>query len=300
MVGVFVRQGEAALSADGTLSGGPATFTLAVDGPDGRYYFDQPGSLPFTTTAIGGVALQLPLFAHGLLAGWRHHSGPGWERDSRQRVCDPNPRLLAALQGDTDSVMITTPNLSSLIPPSFNLASSASMLAEGLGQLFSKLQDCLSSRAFVNALPIIGSQLGKAVQFFRDLAVNPVAHLRSLVDDAVAAGVQMTAGLLQQDLFQVLGPNAAGVLGDRNDDGRITADDVSVVLDTSHVEFGLRLKQQTDLGTSFSFLSGLSCLGLSLQGSGGVSLAAGYSLDVVVGMDQCMGSTWASPPRLCN
>ncbi len=282
LVGLFVERGQAALSSDGTTSGSPAKFTVQVNDSSGRYYLKQGGSLQFSTTVVGGVRASLPLYAPLV-------SSPvgGTTAGNANVFSIQIPSLQDVLQGTPNSVTLVTPNLASLVPATFDLSTAASVLSEGLGMALDKLQEALDSRVFVHPLPVIGNQLNSAVHFFGDLATGAVSNLRTLLNNDVASGSQITASLMQDDLFKVLGPNGAGVLADRNGDGRTDSSDITVVLDTSHVEFDLRLKQDIDLGKKFDFAAGLPGLGLQITGK--VDLKAGYTSDLGFGIDASQG-----------
>ena len=302
--GAFAEQGQAAISADGTTSGSPASFDLTVAGPNGRYYFSQ-GSTPFTSSVTGKVGLQLPLYTTSTT------SSPVGDSTANHQYSDGVtvpanvfsvnvPNLSAELQSGPDSVEIDTPNLSNLTPQQFNLTTSASTLVGGLGTLFKGLQNSLSTQLSANSLPLIGNQLAGAIQnapdFFNNLAGNPVSELRSMVNSQISAsetpgGTTITTAMLQSDFFQVLGPSGANVLGTLAG-GVFTSAGLSAiesVLDANRVEFDLPLAQTKVLSVPFETAFG----GLSLTGE--VDLTVSYSVTLGFGIDSTNGFYMADP-----
>ena len=145
IVGVFVENGEAALSADGTTSGGlgdspsastvPTAVITSIKGPC--------RSPPASRAAWAGTATLRP---HGLVPGRRQHGTRLLSQrhyDPGQSVLHQDPQPLRSSPRPRNSVIIATPNLSSLIPSiaSFasNVSATGSMLAEGMGALFERV-----------------------------------------------------------------------------------------------------------------------------------------------------------------
>ena len=123
-VGVSVENGEAARTADGTTTGGPAEFPPSIDGPNGRYYFSQ-GAVPFTSTVTGGVGLQLPLYPSLTPTGWNsgaRHLFRRWH-DSGQRVLCRSPQPFRCPSKPPGLGHHRRANLSDLIPSIASFAS---------------------------------------------------------------------------------------------------------------------------------------------------------------------------------
>ena len=274
VLGLFIDHGKVylgAVGADGTKPK-PAEFKLAFQNSSQRYYLDAPSSFAFTPTLKGQLTVDLPV----------DFPTPGTSLDPNQPDLTVSiGDLQAGLSGTPGSIVIAAPEVSGA-----KLSDDLPSLGQGLSALLDGLQQVVANTAFAKSLPIIGNQLADNVHFFSDLANDPMSQLNSLLEQAS----QLGAAAIQADLFEVLGPSGANVLGDLNGDGKITQSDVAVVgSDTSHVEFHIKLAQTAPLTTGLNFDAGLPSLGLSFGLGGQAQLAASYAMNLDFGVDTTGG-----------
>ena len=172
-----------------------------------------------------------------------------------------------------------------------DISATGSILAEGLGALLKDIEQGLGSIVLANPLPLVGSQIASALEnapgFFGNLASNVATQLRSDIDAAVARGVQIGQQFVQNELVSLLGPGGADVLGHQSADGSISYSpgDLTVTATASQIQIETHLAQRDNLGSGFHFSAGLSSLGLSLDTTGGVALSAGYTADLIFGLN---------------
>src|SRR5262249_52462438 len=144
-----------------------------------------------------------------------------------------------------------------------NLSANLAGLTEGWNGFFDTLEKALDNQVFLAHIPLIGNQLGAAVNFINDLQARVVDHL--------PAGV--ASAFVQAGLFHALGPAGPNGLRDTNNDHSITPQDIQSLADgvaiadpktailnpnTQSLQFNLQLHQDNALVNSpISFALGL-------------------------------------------
>ncbi len=236
-LGLFVRNGSVTVDRDGNpATDDPATVVVSLaPGPDGRYLLSQL-SRDIAGVNLDGVAdLALPLF---FPTETTPLGGPG---NNNLRLIVGN---LADIPGTTQ---VVTPDFANAFA-AVNLVDNLGLVIDGLDRLLAVVQDGLGSRVF-RGLPLVGANLRDTARFIQDFRTDTVAHLRALF----AGAADRTAPLVQRALFEALGPGPGpgprlGLLRDLNDDGRVTIDDIQVVVSADQVQFNLRLGKSYEIG----------------------------------------------------
>ncbi len=162
----------------------------------------------------------------------------------------------------------------------------------GMEGLLDTLQDAVESQVFGNQLPVLGDTLKNstdtAVQFLQDFKDDILNKLHEKLDGVA----NKTPALIQQALFEALGPSGLGLLQDLNGDRTVNAKDISFAVAASgdDVEFNLKLSKSAATATFNTAMDadiGLPGLGLTIDGSAEAGI--GYDLNLRFGVNKTNG-----------
>src|SRR2546423_5211734 len=193
-LGLFIKNGAVTLDGDGN----PATTDqarFAVNIKDragsGRYSLSELSTSQLDFSLTAGLKADLPVF---------------FPTDSDR--LNPNltitvPSLGQLFQGNTSQVTVTAPNLAAVIN-NLSLGDSLGAATAGLDKLLEVLQNALDGKVFGISLPLIGHSLKDGAQF--------IQHIREDLIPSLQGNGARTIGLLQQAIFNSLGPPGLKVL----------------------------------------------------------------------------------------
>ncbi len=275
-LGVWIKDGSLLIDGDGNpaTTDDPVLLGLTLD--DGnpatdRIYLDEL-SLSHLDLGLSGQAhLTLPLYAP---------TESSYLGDIVVTVTD-----LGDLENTTT---LTAPNLEDLFG-SFDLINNLGGAIDAIDFVLANIQEVLSSDVLSHTFPMIGSGLEDASTFIQDIRTDVIQGLR----DRFGESLNNTAEVIQQSLFEVLGPDGLDFLLDANQDGLITEDDISVLFsDTSgdgvkddQIDVSMMLgRQMTLVDTPIEFDLGIPALGLGVDGN--VQLELGFVWELGFGVSR--------------
>src|SRR5439155_24401930 len=268
-LGVFIRNGSAVLD-DGAAAPGAASFHVGLhpQNTTHRYALDDLDPGLGVLSAIGHVRVTLPIFFP----------------DVGTPLSTTKPNIVLNVGNLTDIANTTTldgPDVAGAVDLKLSdLRDNVGSLIEGWDGIFKFLEDSVKDKLSSVKLPLIGSQLSDAVSFLTDLRDNVTAQLRALASPTNAA--------VRQVFFNALGPAGLQWLGDRNNDGQITVDDVGMTSDANAVQFNFKLHESATLAsTPVKFDLGLPALSLDIDG--GVSVMLGFDFSFGFGVSRTQG-----------
>lgn len=277
-VGVYVRDGSAALDADGNAAtSDDVHFTVGFNDPNGtgKLYFGTDPIFANVTTALTGAAgLTLPLYGpiESIPLG----------RPPQNGLIVGIPNLVNALNRVPGSVTVTTPNLASLFDglSLTALLRDPSIVVDGLDALLETLQKQLNKNVLSDSFPLVGTKLKDASQFigaFRSSVIDWLQQKLIETGDVVS--------LVQQGLFRALGTPGLNLLKldatyHDSDGDAATVDtiadwqDIPVDSpDASSIQFNLHLGQDLlSQNLPIDFDLGLPAFGLDLDANVGLKL----------------------------
>ncbi len=159
-------------------------------------------------------------------------------------------------------------------------------IINGLDELLDNIQTLLNSEIFNSRLPLLGNTLkdatDSAVNFltdFEDEIFNPLKQLNN--------SGNLTEGLIEQVLVEVLGSDGLGLLQDLNNDGKVDAEDVDVDASADEVTFDLKLGNKATFNTPLDTKVGIP--GLNLETNGNLEVELGYEFNLGFGVNKDEG-----------
>ncbi len=182
----------------------------------------------------------------------------------------------------------STPNFGSLLS-GLDLSSQLDGFSGGLADFFSILDVAIENQALIAKLPLIGDALRDAVRF--------VGDIRDKITDNLAVFGPKSALIVQQKIYEALGPGGLNWLRDQNDanwrastsNANVDVSDVALVQNSStDVRYNVRLKQSlARVQVPVDFDIGLPLLGLDVDGQ--VQLELGFDWELTFGLDKSKG-----------
>lgn len=175
---------------------------------------------------------------------------------------------------------------------SFDLLNNLGAVLDGIDFLLAGVRDVLGSDVFNTKLPLIGDSLGEAATFIEDIRTGTLADLRA---EFGALGND-TVLMLQNAIFDALGPDGLDWLKDQNSSGTVTIDDVIVTAtdtdgdlqDDDQVDVQVLLGQDLALvDVPIDFDIGIPALGLDVEGD--IKLMLGFDWHVAFGISRDYG-----------
>ncbi len=260
-LGVAIVGGSAGINRTGTIGDvEPAEFLVTPDDAgDGRIYLDQAVGL--TTSASGGAFASLPI-----------------------QIPRGNPiTTLEFVTGDLtrtpDATSLNVSEVRAAIEDRINqlssqgIASNLLTLVGGWEGAFDLTLEAMRGEVLGVPLPLIGDALADEADFLEDIKASVVNNIRDVADQGVV--------LVQNGIFDALGPGGLGLLQDATSDGAITADDVlyEISPDFQSIDFDLHLRQAVDaVELPVDFDLGLPGLKLEIDAPVELSFGADFRL----------------------
>lgn len=266
-VGSEAQPGLAVLSSDGTTSGGNATFTVAFDEPTARHYFDSALWSSLAIDVTGAATASLPIFF-----------------PTQTTPLDPlHPSLELAIGDLADPIgtfsVVSSPDFLSIID-NLDLTANLESLIGGWSGMLLLLEQAMAGEVLGVKLPLIGDKLIEASLFIR--------YLRENVVSAIEAAPERSAMVIQQKLFDALGPGGLGYLLDYDGNSLITLDDVALIASTEEVRFDMRLGSDLiEFALPLDLDLGIPYLGLEVDGT--VNARVGFEMDLGFGVSRSDG-----------
>lgn len=249
-----VNNGSAVLSADGSSTTNPASFTIGLQpslGNPSLSSFLSNISSDVTSTLTAGAGVSLPLYLQGT------------QSLGTVAITIPSVAQLFASPVPAGAVQITTPNLAQELSQVFSLSSlleNPSVFLDPLNSLLTELQGLLNNNVLNANIPLVGSALSGASDFFGVVQSDIVSPLDQIVKSGGGNPAQSMASAITSALGSILVTPAT-----------VTNPDVN------SVQFNLDMGQTFTFDVPFNL--GLSALGLSLSGDVQVTLSWSVYLD---------------------
>lgn len=260
-LGIFIRNGQIRLD-NGTLNQ-PAVFSLGLaPSATRRYEISQllsPTSSPIQTTATGKLDINLPV-----------HFPTSAESQGRVHL---SVSSLQNIAGTTVLDKAALPDLAAAIS-SIDLNSLVDLVISGLDRMLGEIED----RFDMPKLPLIGNDLSQATSFLRDIRERVISKMEELQS--------LSAEGVKSKIVEALGSSGLGFLVDRNSDGRIDTNDVSVDLSLAQKRVDVAFKlsgENVPLKRSLQASTGLDGLGLSIENAT-LQTKVGFRFDVGFGV----------------
>ncbi len=260
-LGVFIRNGQVRLD-NGTLNQ-PAVFALGLTpSTTRRHELSQllgSASTLVQTTATGKFDVNLPV-----------HFPTSSEAQGRLHLSVAN---LQSVASTTVLDKAALPNLAAAIN-SIDLNQLIDLVVSGLDRMLGELEN----RFDMPKLPLIGNDLTQATSFLRGIrerVVSKLEELQSLSADSVKAKI-----------VEALGTSGLGFLVDRNLDGKMDTNDVTVdfSLAERRVDVAFKLAgQNVALNRPIQASTGLDGLGLAFENTT-LQTKVGFRFDVGFGV----------------
>lgn len=156
-------------------------------------------------------------------------------------------------------------------------------IIEGISLYLDSLDGGINDLIFQTTLPLMGNQVDQTSA--PDIFQSIISSLQAAKIDDPNASDAPDADLLQDAIFQALGPVGLNVLQDKNSDQLVTQDDISVTVNaTSDVTLDFQIASNTAL-TNMPLAKDLALpgLGVSLDAPGDVPANLAYDLNIAVG-----------------
>ncbi|MCA9138495.1 MAG: hypothetical protein KDB00_17105, partial [Planctomycetales bacterium] len=260
----------------------PATFELAYNDADGRYFFLDE-SLNLTTTASGGAFVRLPVEAPlgtapiNIQMDVADLTNPVfqfglWDSGFANPI-DLNSDL--AFDGE-DVKQAFQDKINSL----GNIGDNLLALVGGWEGAFDLLIDTMKGDVLGVPLPIIGDALADEADFLVDIKTSVLNHVSNLADQGSAK--------VAEGLFAALGPNGLNLLADLSGDNVISQADVMVMTSGDQVDFDILLGKAIDtIDLPVDFDLGLPGLNFDLDAK--VQLDFGFEFRLGFGVSKTDG-----------
>jgi Ca2+-binding RTX toxin-like protein len=260
-LGVFIKSGHIRLD-NGTVNQ-PAVFSVGLATTSSHQHelsslFGAPGSV-VQTSAVGKFDVDLPL--HFPTA------------DQRQGSIHLTVGSLGNIAGTTDLDEAALPNLAAAIG-SLDLSALIDLVISGLDRMLGEIEN----RFDVPNLPLIGNDLSQATAFLSSIRERVVSKLEELSS--------LTPDLVKDKIVQALGTTGLNFLKDRNADGAIDKNDVTVDFNVAEkrVDVAFRLAgENVPVNKTINANPGLDGLGLTIDNAA-LQLKVGFQFDIGFGV----------------
>ncbi|MEO1528197.1 MAG: right-handed parallel beta-helix repeat-containing protein, partial [Planctomycetota bacterium] len=255
---------------DATTTDDLATLSAGLqdsDG-DGRHYFDA-GLVTFAddlqVVVNGAAGIDLPVFF------------PTQHQPLTPNLTVTIPDLGEFVTDASNSVQVTTPDFDVQFGL-LDLLNNLGVIVDGLDGMLAGIQDALDGEVLGVKLPLVGDKLADGAQVIADLRRDVIARLQPLANSPNKALTAVQNALANAFI-------GAGVLGDTDNSGTVTAADVVIRQQGSdRVEFDVLLERTATLEDSnVGFDIGVQALGLEVDSS--VQLGAGFQFRIGFGVD---------------
>jgi len=185
--------------------------------------------------------------------------------------------------GDAGNQFIyVDPNILNFDFSQFSAMDNILLIIDGVDGFLALLQDFLDGEMAGLKMPMVGDKLGSAATFIADFREDFIDELREVVETSNDPTANFISVKLYELLHETIQLNGAGILGDRNEDGEITVDDIGLTTNIDEPGVPIReLFMQWDIqlggnavsaGTGIDFDLGIPGLGLETRGAVEVSV----------------------------
>ncbi|RIK76721.1 MAG: hypothetical protein DCC68_18745 [Planctomycetota bacterium] len=168
-----------------------------------------------------------------------------------------------------------------------NIDFDLTLICQGVESLLDTLEAGLTSE-IAQKLPLVGGALDTTGTFLGKLREDFVTPICDFLED-VGGSLEDVAAFIQQEAFDLLGPDGIDLLADRPEDAdsTIDLDDVIVKLTTDNFEIVVTLAGSDE--TTVDFDTNVAGLPIEVQASGGVRVGWDYKIDLGIGIDRASG-----------
>ncbi|QDV47224.1 Bifunctional hemolysin/adenylate cyclase precursor [Stieleria neptunia] len=260
----------------------PATFELAFNDADGRYFFLDE-SLDLTTTATGGAFVRLPIEAPlgtapiNLQIDVADLTNPVLQFGLWDASFDNPVDLNADSVFDAEDVKQAFQDKIDAIG---DIGDNLLSLVGGWEGAFDLLIETMKGDVLGVPLPIIGDALADEADFLVDIKESVLSHVSNLADQG--------ATKVAEGLFAALGPDGLNLLADLSGDSLISIADVIVVTSGDQVDFDILLSKAIDtIDVPVDFDLGLPGLNFDIDAE--VQLDFGFEFRLGFGVSKTEG-----------
>ncbi|MBL8533161.1 MAG: hypothetical protein JNL33_04830, partial [Betaproteobacteria bacterium] len=181
-----------------------------------------------------------------------------------------------------DQFIYVAPEILTFDFSQFSAMDNLLLIIDGVDGFLALLQDFLDGEVAGLKMPLIGDKLSSAATFIEDFRESFIDELRNVVETANDPSANFISVKLYELLHDTIQINGQGILGDRNEDGEITVEDIG--LNTNIDEPGVPLREifmdwdiqlggnLVTAGTGIDFDLGIPGLGLETRGAIEVSV----------------------------
>ncbi|MEX2187071.1 MAG: SdrD B-like domain-containing protein [Pirellulales bacterium] len=168
-----------------------------------------------------------------------------------------------------------------------NIDFDLTLICQGVESLLDTLEAGLTSDIAAK-LPLVGGALDTTGTFLGKLRTQFVTPICDFLED-VGGSLEDVAAFIQQEVFDLLGPDGIDLLADRPEDAdsTIDIDDVIVNLTTDNFEIIVTIAGSDE--TTVDFNTNVKGLPIEPMASGGVRVGWDYKIDFGVGIDRESG-----------
>jgi Ca2+-binding RTX toxin-like protein len=159
----------------------------------------------------------------------------------------------------------------------------------GLQTVLTNLNTSLKTVALANKLPLVGTAL-------KDVS-DPALDFLNQLKNQLATLNTSSVTQVQQNLFNILGSGGLNWLGDRNSNGIVDLNDITVSDTADRVTFNFTLsKNPTSITGGIGFDLGLPGLGLTVSDNSKVKTDIGFTFDLAFGVNKDTGFFFDTSP----
>ncbi len=281
-LGVFIENGSARLD-DGT-AGQPATWSVGLNPEASNHLWaiaDVPSQLNLSPQGQaqpqGQINVVLPVFF-----------------PTQSQPLDPaNPNIelhVTDLSNPAQTTTTVLPDFQSALS-NVSLDSIYASISDGWNGIIQILETTLEQKLAAQKLPVVGTQISKALNF--------LDQLDDKVTTALDSAPRLAADTVQQAIFNALGPQGLGWLLPSTVDSQlnlvsITGDDSQATAANSvHVELtpdgGAHFRIELSKSQYINIPIDLGLSGLGLKLNGGVQVGAAFTGDLGFGVSTSQG-----------
>jgi len=278
-LGVWIKQGSVMLDGDGdpnTVDAVELAVGLNDNDTDHKIYLSELSSSHAAPSLVGQLHATFPLFFP--------------TATSYLGNIDLDIGNLADIDNPA-TTNISTPPFEAAFGE-FDLLNNLGVVVDGVDYVLSQVESALTSKFVQVNLPMIGDELADLSGFIGDIRDNVIREIQNRFAEAL----NRTPVVVQNALFDALGPDGLDILVDANSSGTVTRDDIGVVLtdtdddgqEDDQIDILLSIgRSYTLVDEPVDFDLGIPALGLDVDGD--LELKLGFQWNVAMGIDRDLG-----------